>query len=553
MQIVGNGLQLNTENPAVSETALTEKLLSAGKSADNGQTASLFGMEPGTYFYGRVLELLGNKAVIGMDDGLRFMAKMETDILMERNQNLLFEVKSRENGTVALRPVSAESAVDVTAAKALKAAGLSITPKNVAIAGSLLEEKMPVDKQSIQKILRESTRCPDVPVKVLVRMEKAGLNVTPESAEQFLKYQAGEQALTMELENLADAVSREMEQLAVNGRCRETVELNRKLIDFLLHPEKENALSQDVRAKLEQYEKVFLKIERLFENRAETVDEAAKPVQTENFDLSRPDVKIGTVQEMLKQPEIQGQAETLSDDNDKMITLHDFADEMPDFNEPEELPEKILQKLIEKKEYRSLLKKALKEYVQLMPEEVAEKEKVQKVFAQIQRELHAVTETVQKFSGRENIVAKQAGNMEENLDFMQQLNQLYGYVQLPLKMAGRSAHGDLYVFADKKGLKKNQEELSAFVHLDMENLGAMDIFITLNGKKVGTKITLENESVLELFEEHIGELSKRLEEKGYQTEMVLNTGEAKPDFVQDILFRGETVGSTQRFSFDVKA
>ena len=46
--------------------------------------------------------------------------------------------------------------------------------------------------------------------------------------------------------------------------------------------------------------------------------------------------------------------------------------------------------------------------------------------------------------------AKVVQNTASNLDFMNQLNQLHAYIQLPLKMANQNAHGELYVFTNKR-------------------------------------------------------------------------------------------------------
>ena len=55
-----------------------------------------------------------------------------------------------------------------------------------------------------------------------------------------------------------------------------------------------------------------------------------------------------------------------------------------------------------------------------------------------------------------------AAEVRGNIEFMNQLNQAYTYVQVPLKMSGQNANGELYVYTNKKNLRDPDAELSAF-------------------------------------------------------------------------------------------
>jgi hypothetical protein len=67
-------------------------------------------------------------------------------------------------------------------------------------------------------------------------------------------------------------------------------------------------------------------------------------------------------------------------------------------------------------------------------------------------------------------MAKEVTNLRQNIDFMNQLNQMYTYIQLPLKMSNKTANGELYVFTNKRSLVKENGAVSALLHLNMENL-----------------------------------------------------------------------------------
>lgn len=564
MQIMGNGLQLNLENLMKTEGGSVEKILATLQSGDKNNV-SLALMEPGTYFHGKVLEIVGNKATIGMENGQQFLAKIENNIAMELNQNLLFEVKSNDKGTVAVRPILIESAVDVTATKALTASNMSVTPKNLEVVRNLLDEKMPVDKQNIQKVLRYTVENPTTSIKTLVQMEKAKIPVTPENVVQFTKYQEGQHQLVSEMEQFLDTFLLEMEDMAEQGQTKEVLQLNQKVMDLFFNQSGDtSSLKPEHLQQLQELEKLFTQMEQMFvdggiEVQKDLAGESLQPeVQAEVKENAAGMLTGKMSAEMNLAENTVGRefpAEVILQEENVAEQVNGLAGKVfGEIAEGQKSLTVIIKDLINEPEYRELIKNCVKDQILLLPEDVADKEKVQEVYHRIQRGIQILRDAMETVPRQEMSVTRQAQSIEGNLDFIQQLNQMYSYIQLPLKMAGENAHGDLYVFADRKRLKQqDKEELSALLHLDMENLGAMDIFVTLKGKNVGTKIILENEAILDLFAAHMHELTERLERKGYQVETTLETGEAKLDFVQDFLQKGETGGDVRRFSFDVKA
>ncbi len=122
--------------------------------------------------------------------------------------------------------------------------------------------------------------------------------------------------------------------------------------------------------------------------------------------------------------------------------------------------------------------------------------------------------------------ARAMANLSENVEFM---NQMFTYVQLPLKFGNSQAHGDLYVYTNKKNMARKDGMLTAFLHLDLDYLGSLDVSISLQTERnqVTTKFYLDEASIA-LVEEHIDELSQRLLKKGYQCKnMVLEKNEEK--------------------------
>ena len=184
--------------------------------------------------------------------------------------------------------------------------------------------------------------------------------------------------------------------------------------------------------------------------------------------------------------------------------------------------------------FKSMLKNGLQKQWTLTPQELTQEGRVEEFYQKLAKESSQMTRMMneamqasgQNGSGTQ---ARAMGNISENVDFMNQMNQMFNYVQLPLKLSNSQAHGDLYVYTNKKNLARKDGMLTAFLHLDMDNLGALDVSISLQTERnqVTTKFYLDEDSIA-LVEGHIDELAQRLSRKGYQCKnMILEKEEDK--------------------------
>lgn len=212
-----------------------------------------------------------------------------------------------------------------------------------------------------------------------------------------------------------------------------------------------------------------------------------------------------------------------------------------------------IQKLFHSQEYKTLLKQAMTEQWTLTPDKLKEEGAVREFYQRLSNQMTELQQTLAQAGREGSALAKSAQSVQSNLEFMNQVNQLYTYVQLPLKLQNQNAHSDLYVYTNKKNLRQKEGALTALLHLDMDHLGATDIFVKLLGASVQTEFYFQDEISCRLISQCSDELIKRLEEKGYSCEVKVENRRKKQDFVQDFLERENPPGKLQRYSFDVKA
>lgn len=213
-----------------------------------------------------------------------------------------------------------------------------------------------------------------------------------------------------------------------------------------------------------------------------------------------------------------------------------------------------MQKLFAGKEFQTIFRSVIEKQWLLQPEELKQEHKVSGLYERLEQQLSQMEEAVRATGSTQNTFLQTASQVHGNLEFMNQMNQIYHYVQLPLKMSGQNANGELYVYVNRKNLRDPDAELTAFLHLDMEQLGSTDVSVRMQNRSVRTNFYLEDDASYDLVEKHLEVLNKRLKSKGYQSSITVTHEKKDISFKENIVKKGKaTVGSLHRYSFDVRA
>lgn len=237
------------------------------------------------------------------------------------------------------------------------------------------------------------------------------------------------------------------------------------------------------------------------------------------------------------------------------MTAEDFLNTLRDaLKQNQEYRFAGMTRLFGSKEFAAILKNRAEKQWLLEPEQLKEASKVSDLYERLDHQMKQM-ENVMKAAGvTQNSFVQTAADIRSNIEFMNQINQVYTYVQLPLKLSGQNASGDLYVYTNKKNLNDPEAELTAFLHLDLENLGSTDVSIRMKDKNVKTNFYIADDASYDLIEKHLPVLEKRLAQKGYRCSITMSKEEKKVEFVEDFLQRDmPQAGTLHRYSFDVRA
>ncbi len=217
---------------------------------------------------------------------------------------------------------------------------------------------------------------------------------------------------------------------------------------------------------------------------------------------------------------------------------------------------KLLEKMFSGTKFRTLLSAQLKNNWMLRPEEVASPGKVEEMYRRLDRQLKSLGGALENTGHTESTVYRAVSSMSQNIDFLQQLNQMYTYVQLPLRLQQRDAQGELYVYTNKKKLSSPDGTMSALLHLDMEYLGPVDVYVSLKGSRVKTRFYLRDDEMIDFMSQHMDVLTSRLQKRGYDCSFSMTLrekgeGETTKGGLEPVLRQNKGI-MLSHYAFDVR-
>ena len=225
--------------------------------------------------------------------------------------------------------------------------------------------------------------------------------------------------------------------------------------------------------------------------------------------------------------------------------------------EPEELPEDQLPDPAAKE---AKISKAL----HIPPKDPSFSEKIKMLYKKLEEASPRLEKLEQKIPSKDAIVEKEtadkarpqthASRLSSTLKFMDSVNNVFPFIQLPVKLKDENARGDLYVYEKKKAFKPG-DTVSALLHLDLENLGSTDILVKLTGQNVAMTISAEREESKEAFSDEIPSLTDALSKKGYSLNCEIRIAENKEENAPLLtqFLEAHSPSLVSRFSFDMRA
>lgn len=591
------------ENQSVKAGETTRALDSMGKGERIRHLQNeVRALKPGQTLQGMVVSRDGNSVQIELAQDFAINAKIDKSVSLALGQMMSFEVKANSSSFMSLAPLYTNTANTATILRALSAAGMPETAANIEMVAKMMEEGMPIDKESILNMSRLLLDFPGKDPTSIIQMTRLGLPVTEANIEQFEQYRNANHQILSSAQTIADQLPQAFMELVNSGQGERAIAFYQAVIEIFtedgavadgtvtVQPQEGAETSQTGDAVQTapgsgESAETAQTVENAGGQTQDTApaETAGQPVNAEN--AAPKEQPAGVPVEELPQPGTdnadrspvlsQGQWERLGNALRELGMNEETAAQVKNGTLPPkdvlqfvrqllpkalrgEVPEQAMQKLLGGKEFQALLKDQIGRQWTIEPQDVEDKKQVEQLYERIREQTARLSQALEAAGKADAPVARSVQNLQSNVDFMNQMNHLYTYVQLPLKMLGNNAHGDLYVYTNKKNLAARDGQVSALLHLDMEHLGPLDVYVTMKDKQVATNFTVADESVLDLIEKNIEALNKRLEGRGYslkaQMHVKEDAGEEEDSSImQTLLSQQKNISVLSRTSFDMRA
>jgi len=272
-----------------------------------------------------------------------------------------------------------------------------------------------------------------------------------------------------------------------------------------------------------------------------------EPISTTAESANQAPVTDGkvSVQDGQPMPQIADNAENIAAKEKLLQQLSDFLSQTP----------KEKETTYRSEPFRKAVAEALDRQWTLTPDEVAKDGEITHFYRKLAQQSEQLSKLMQDAAGN-TTAGESARNIQQNVEFMNDLNQTLQYVQIPLMMSGNKANGELYVYSNKRHLARKDGTITALLHLDMEHLGKMDFRLSLDTTSniLTTHISLQEE-YMDFLESHLSELTQRLEQAGYQCKTYIEPRIEEEKTVLERLEEQIPNGSVRLNyqSFDIKA
>jgi len=527
---------------------------------NSAMSAKLMALFPGQMIQGEVVSAQGSQVQLLLGNEMMLNATLDSQIGINIGQLMSFQVKSNTGSFLSLVPLSVNLTMDENVMKALNEASLPVTDKTVEMVNTLMKEGMPIDKETLLNVNKELMTYPEADVETIVQMERLKLPVTQENIEQFEAYKNYNHKLSDAVTEIQDQIAALLNNTKETGK---TSELFRQLLNFIAGEEQEGVvLKLAGEADGETEGQVIIK-GNISGGNGEALQTAVKEITEGDHAGNISTAEMGKGTENLTGAERKEFVSLLKElgVGEEKISLFEKGQinikQMAEILRNENFDGGNLSRLFQSKEFVKLFAGELGNQLLLKPEQVT-KETMEDYYTNLKNQTAKLMQILEGAGKAETPAAKALQNINQNVDFLNQLNHMFTYVQIPFKMAGDAAHGELYVYTNKKNLAKKDGNVSALLHLDMPHLGMLDVYVAMQNERVSTKFYLQEESMIDFLEEHMPILTERLEKRGYQAnaEVVLKEKQASGSVMEEILKQDKNIPEAKTIatrSFDVRA
>lgn len=534
-----------------NQTTAADASVAASDATKQAVLEMIDNLSVGDTILGKVTAQTDKSISILTQGGVTINAQNSSSVNFEKGSLILFEIQKVSGRDISIRPLYQNTNLQNTAQSALKQAGLPINERSLEMTARNMEYGNPIDRNSLIEAYRDVALFPEASVKSIVDLKQMDIPINDANLSQYKAYMNMENSVSEAFSKISDSLIDDVikgllvtdesaEQLGFEALKNPMFDALSNLTDSLsevLSGNQKIDVSKDISALISDAKELNITLNNT-ETLLSSLDEgkgsvgdvlkafvsditsessfvAANEVQTEENAENSGNINASVeAKETLSVPEKEIGAlikneNTAVNDNPAENNIRDVLGD--------------ISRLFEKDSVKDLFNKVFSSNWSLDVDKLKDKAEVkhlyEKLFNDTRNLLNAINESAEKFTGAKEGI----NNLRENIEFINDLNHYVPYIQIPFHNDENSANSELYVFKNRKNLASSDGELSAFIHLDMSNLGPTDVLVKMRDMHITTNFTMKDEDTLIFIEHHLDYLDKRLNEKGYSFEASVST------------------------------
>lgn len=533
-------------NTGLFETGQASKNSKVSLEVKNGRLT--LNLSEGDVFNGKIQDIIGNNVKISLGDGKILYAAMENGIDFNIGERVNFLVKSNDGSRILLQSFHGEAAFNETILNSLKASGITLDNDNINIVKEMMAYGMPIDSGSIGEIERFAALYPDADISHIVSMKIHNIPINQENINQFKAYEAYGHKVSEAIGRLAE----EILKLADNG--------DSNAVKSILDTVKSILSSLTDRQAVENESGRQVSLTHSLDNYANEFKEGVFVLRDKEGTVSIGEAKGMTEGEIVSVEKRVITSNANIEDGNSLTYQKDIAENIQTSDTiAGAVTENMSQSDSIKKVFEGAVKALrenwtvdIKTLAEGSPEEI--KKAVKEVYESMLKGTEKIMDTLKGIGMEGTEAYKTAQDLKSNITFMNDLNQMAAYVQIPFKTHNGEADSELYIYSRNKNKTLEDGPITAFLHLDMEYLGATDVKVTMDKSKITTKFTLEDRVSQDIVEQNLPWLKERLEAMGYSAELTIEKAEAlenKSPF-EKIMEVDRPRKDIKRYSFDIR-
>lgn len=510
--------------------------------SEQGNTALtiLRSLADGDTFSANITDVSGEQVTITLDGGQSFTASLLNSTAYNIGDRADFVIQDNKGENIVLKAVTMQATALETAMinKSLKAAGIMPTLRNREMVLELMRNGMPIGRDALLDMVKELSSHSNAEIGSIIALKRMGIEVTDDSLKSYQNYKEYNGAMQRDI-------------AALGEKLFESVDSGKALSDVVKLLAGDELLTGN--GTVEDNSKESTKTGAQTQQPAGTqVDEKADIAQ-KNLMSDVKNMVAGMVDNYnaATGKSLKLSYEFLNTDNLARF-MNEFARMAEEF-EMEPLLKNKLHGVLKGDKASRLLNELVRDTFSMKMTDVADSGSVKEHIAKTLDKLSSISEYAASNQSAE--LSNVASRMSNNMEFLNSMNQFMAAVQVPIKNIGEHGEGELYVYRRNKQKCGEDDTVKAFLHLDMEHLGALDIYVTLKGSSVATNFKVEDESVLDFLEANMEQLTKKLGEDGYNVSASVSRTDdgAGFDFEKEVIAPVLPVSDVRRFRFDMKA